>query len=92
MDEPDEPPIDMWGQNTDVHRGSLQKSAGRRQPGARIGDGRAHPGKSPFVKGFTLTAQEREDLLNFLSSLTDERFLTDPRYSDPFQRSAQAAH
>jgi cytochrome c peroxidase len=60
--------------------------------GARIGDGRAHPGKSPFIKGFTLTAQEREDLLNFLSSLTDERFLTDPRYADPFSRSAQATH
>jgi cytochrome c peroxidase len=58
--------------------------------GPRIGDGRTHPGKSPFIKGFTLTAQEREDLLNFLSSLTDERFLTDPRYADPFQSSNRA--
>jgi cytochrome c peroxidase len=57
--------------------------------GARSGDGRAHPGKSPFIKGFTLTAQEREDLLNFLSSLTDERFLTDPRYSDPFEQNTR---
>jgi cytochrome c peroxidase len=48
------------------------------------GDGRSHPGKSAFVKGFTLTAQERQDLLDFLSSLTDEEFLSDPRYSDPF--------
>jgi cytochrome c peroxidase len=45
--------------------------------------GRPHPAKSPFVKGFTLTAQERQDLLDFLDSLTDERFLSDPKYSDP---------
>jgi cytochrome c peroxidase len=52
--------------------------------GPRPGDGKVHPGKSPFVKSFTLTAQERQDLLDFLSSLTDEQFLTDPRYADPF--------
>ena len=57
--------------------------------GPRIGDGRVHPGKSAFIKGFALTAEEKADLLNFLSSLTDERFLTDPRYADPFARSTQ---
>jgi cytochrome c peroxidase len=51
--------------------------------GPRAGDGRAHPGKSPFIRGFTLTAQERQDLLAFLSSLTDERFLSDPKFADP---------
>ena len=45
--------------------------------------GRPHPAKSPFVKGFTLTAQERQDLLDFLASLTDERFLAEPRFADP---------
>ena len=34
--------------------------------GPRPGDGRSHPGKNPFIKGFTLTAQERQDLLDFL--------------------------
>jgi cytochrome c peroxidase len=53
--------------------------------GPRTGDGRTHPGKSAFIKGFALTAEEREDLLNFLSSLTDEQFLADPRFSDPFE-------
>ena len=50
--------------------------------GPRPGDGRAHPGKSPFIRGFMLTAQERADLLAFLSSLTDERFLggREPRH------------
>ena len=33
--------------------------------GQRPGDGRSHPGKNPFIKGFTLTAQERQDLLDF---------------------------
>lgn len=51
--------------------------------GPRPGDGRAHPAKNPFVKGFTLTGQEREDLLDFLSSLTDERFLNDPKSAAP---------
>lgn len=76
-----------------MHDGSLATlndvidfySAGGRvlADGPRAGDGRAHPGKSPFIKGFTLTAQERQDLLAFLSSLTDERFLTDPEFADP---------
>ena len=51
--------------------------------GPRPGDGRAHPSKNPFIKGFTLTAQERQDLLDFLSSLTDEQFLTNPALADP---------
>lgn len=51
--------------------------------GPRPGDGRAHAAKNPFIKGFTLTARERQDLLDFLSSLTDERFLTNPDYADP---------
>jgi len=51
--------------------------------GPRAGDGRAHPGKSAFIRGFTLTAQERQDLLAFLSSLTDEKFLSNPKFADP---------
>jgi cytochrome c peroxidase len=45
--------------------------------------GQPHPGKSPFIKGFTLSAQERQDLLDFLSSLTDERFLNNPEFAAP---------
>jgi len=43
--------------------------------GPRAGDGRVHPAKSAFVKGFVLTSEEKEDLLNFLHGLTDEEFL-----------------
>lgn len=33
--------------------------------------------------GLNLTAQEKLDLINFLKTLTDEDFLTDPRFSAP---------
>ncbi len=49
------------------------------------GDGRLSPFKSEFVTGFELSDSEREDLIAFLQSLTDESLLTDERFSDPFQ-------
>jgi cytochrome c peroxidase len=80
-----------------MHDGSLATlgdvvdfyAAGGRElaAGPRRGDGRLHPAKSPFIRGFTLTPEERADLLAFLSSLTDEGFLNDPRYSNPFEQS-----
>lgn len=48
------------------------------------GDGRDNPNKSAFIKGFELSEQEREDVLAFLRTLTDEEFLTNPAYADPF--------
>lgn len=42
------------------------------------------PFRSEFVMGFTLTEQEKQDVLAFLESLTDPEFLTDPRFADPF--------
>ena len=59
------------------------------EDGPDAGDGRRNPYKSEFIRGFELTQAEREDLLAFLASLTDERVLNDPRWSDPF--SAEAA-
>jgi len=52
--------------------------------GEFAGDGRKNPYKSGFVPGFEMTEQEREDMLNFLHSLTDETFITDERFSNPF--------
>lgn len=54
------------------------------EDGPNAGDGALNPHKSGFVAGFALTDQEREDLLAFLEALTDEEFLTDPRFADPF--------
>lgn len=64
-------------------------AAGGRIPvtinGVATGDGRQNPNKSGFVGGFTLTEQEKQDLLNFLKSLTDSSFNTDERFSNPFE-------
>ncbi|HEY6881401.1 MAG TPA: MbnH family di-heme enzyme [Polyangiales bacterium] len=46
--------------------------------------GRAHSFRTDsLLVGFTLSQREREDLLAFLESLTDQEFLRDPRFSDP---------
>jgi cytochrome c peroxidase len=54
--------------------------------GPNAGDGRANPYKDPLVSGIDLNEAEKADLVAFLSTLTDRRFLTDPRLSDPFRR------
>ncbi len=53
--------------------------------GPHAGIGRENPLKSSFVPGFTLSAEERADLLAFLQALTDEQLLHDPRLSDPWR-------
>ncbi len=57
------------------------------EAGPHTGDGRTNPYKSNFIPGFEITEQEEEDLINFLHSLTDENFTTDPAFSDPFAGS-----
>jgi cytochrome c peroxidase len=39
--------------------------------GPYAGDGRASPNKSPLVRGFPITPEERADVIAFLESLTD---------------------
>ena len=53
--------------------------------GEHAGVGSENPYKSEFVPGFIISEEEIMDLLTFLETLTDEGFLTDPAYSDPFQ-------
>jgi len=52
--------------------------------GPNSGVGSESPLKDAFVTGFIVSQQERGDLLAFLESLTDELFLTDQRFADPF--------
>ena len=42
--------------------------------------GKNHPNKSPVLHPFSLTAQERADLLTFLNSLSDVSFLQNPAF------------
>jgi len=51
--------------------------------GPYAGDGRTNPHKNALVRGFTLTADEKADLLSFLESLTDETFLHEAAFAPP---------
>ncbi len=52
--------------------------------GPHAGVGSTNPNKSEFINGFELTAQERQDVIAFLNSLTDSTFIRDLRFSDPW--------
>jgi cytochrome c peroxidase len=52
--------------------------------GPNAGDGRQNPAKSSFVRGFAFAPGEKDALLAFLRSLTDDAFLTEPRFSNPW--------
>ena len=55
------------------------------EEGPLAGDGALNPNKNGFLDGFVLTEQERADLKAFLLTLTDDEFLNDPAYSNPFE-------
>lgn len=52
--------------------------------GPHAGVGRTSPLKSPFIGGFELEPGEKEALVAFLESLTDRKFLADPRHANPW--------
>ena len=76
-----------------MHDGSLPDLAavldfyaagGRNVPsGPHAGDGRANAYKSQFVRGFDMTAEERDELLAFLHALTDRSFVERAAPHDP---------
>ncbi len=51
--------------------------------GPSAGDGRDSPRKSHLVRGFDLDDRGKADLVEFLKSLTDRSFVTDPRFAAP---------
>lgn len=53
--------------------------------GPNAGDGSKNPHKSPLINGFDLSPAEKADVIAFLSSLTDQELLSDPRFSDPWK-------
>ena len=46
-------------------------------------EGVKSPLKSPFMKGFVVTQEEKEALIAFLNSLTDNSFISNPEYGPP---------
>ncbi|MEE4246211.1 MAG: MbnH family di-heme enzyme [Kangiellaceae bacterium] len=82
-----------------MHDGSIETleqviemyAAGGRviKSGKLQGDGRINALKNPLVKGIDMTDQEKKDLLSFLQSLTDQKFLTNQDFSDPFKSAGR---
>ena len=64
------------------------RHGGRTIPdGRHKGNGSESPLRSDFVRGFNLTQQEKLDLIAFLKSLTDEEFITNPKFSNPWNQT-----
>ncbi len=59
--------------------------------GPYAGDGSRNPFKNNFVRGFSLSAEEREDVLSFLKGLTDREYVSNPAFADPFTANSCAA-
>lgn len=53
--------------------------------GPHAGEGSRNANRSEFVKGFTISAEQKSDLVEFLKTLTDETLLTDPALADPWK-------
>ncbi|TGK89379.1 di-heme enzyme [Leptospira bourretii] len=47
--------------------------------------GQAHSGKDgALIRPFTISDSQRDDMVNFLLALTDDEFLTNPKFASPF--------
>lgn len=53
--------------------------------GPDAGDGRKNPHKDPLIAGMDLSEQDREDLVAFLTTLSEPDFSKNPRFADPFK-------
>jgi len=53
--------------------------------GPNAGDGRANPLKDSLVRPLGLSAKDQADLVAFLKSLTDRKFITDSRFANPWK-------
>jgi len=63
------------------------KAGGRTiKEGKYAGTGSENPYKSSFVNGFRLLPEEKQDLIAFLKSLTDKDFVTNPKFSNPWEK------
>lgn len=47
--------------------------------------GKNHPNKSDLIKPFKLSRRKKADLIAFLKALSDESFLKNPAFSNPFK-------
>jgi len=59
--------------------------------GPHAGKGQDNPNKDPLIGGFTLSQQDRGDLIEFLRCLTDDEVIRDPRFANPWQGASVVA-
>ena len=65
---------------------SVFESGGRKiLKGEWKGDGRKNVHKNNLISGYSITDEERLQLVHFLQSLDDSSILTNPLFRDPFQ-------
>ena len=57
--------------------------------GEFAGIGSTNPFKSEFISGFKLSESEKQDLIAFLQSLTDESFTKNPAFSNPYPENTK---
>jgi cytochrome c peroxidase len=48
--------------------------------------GKNHPNKDIRMQPLKLTGSEKAAVISFLKTLTDQHFLSDPRFADPFRQ------
>jgi len=51
------------------------------------GDGRLHQNKNKLITGFTLSVKEKQDLIEFLTSLTDSSIFYKQSFQNPFNKN-----
>lgn len=60
---------------------------GRNIPnGPMAGDGKKNSNKDKRISGFSISANEKKQLIDFLYSLTDSSILTNPHFQNPFNQ------
>lgn len=64
-------------------------AGGRTLEGEYAGVGSDNPFKDSLIRGFSITQEQRRDLIAFLESLTDEKFLSNPRFANPWPAASQ---
>jgi len=70
-----------------MHDGSISTLEGVLDHYAAGGRAHENPNKDALIGGFTLSGQDRSDLIEFLKCLTDEPLLRDPGFANPWPQA-----
>lgn len=75
-----------------MHDGSIATLSEVLDHYAKGGRARVRGRTDPLLQPFVMTDQEKADIIAFLESLTDEEFITNPKFSNPWPASEPAAN